>query len=164
VDAFVAATAISSGYSLVLTGAPDDLQRLTAGTQGYVKITLCVSSVTSRMGGWAGGEAEPPGAAVAARLSGSWGGRCAGFFKITEIDTPGLTSGWKVSPGVSILVIMAVTATGRRAWAVRSRLRDASTRRLRSEPPADRHPGSPMITRGELDAAVVRHRTRPRHA
>jgi hypothetical protein len=34
VDAFVAATAISSGYSLVLTGAPDDLQRLTAGTPG----------------------------------------------------------------------------------------------------------------------------------
>src|SRR5215470_17869425 len=34
VDDFVAATAISSGYSLVLTGDPDDLLRLTAGIPG----------------------------------------------------------------------------------------------------------------------------------
>ena len=34
VDAFVAATAIGNGYSLVLTGDPDDLRRLTAGAPG----------------------------------------------------------------------------------------------------------------------------------
>jgi predicted nucleic acid-binding protein len=34
VDAFVAATAIGSGYSLVLTGDPDDLRRLTSGAPG----------------------------------------------------------------------------------------------------------------------------------
>lgn len=34
VDAFVAATAIRGGYSLVLTSDPDDLRRLTGGAAG----------------------------------------------------------------------------------------------------------------------------------
>jgi hypothetical protein len=36
VHAFVAATAIAEDYSLVLTGDPEDLRRLTAGAVGVV--------------------------------------------------------------------------------------------------------------------------------
>jgi hypothetical protein len=36
VDAFVAATACQAGTSLALTSDPDDLKRLTAGTNGVV--------------------------------------------------------------------------------------------------------------------------------